>query len=108
MCIWYLLVFSAFLPGSVAMQMVHSAIYHFPLTLLRHSFTIFVPPCTALFFKALWERHSFFGSLASGWGKTACVLLVSEATDQYLPLGRQLHASLNFDLSAPEQSQDAN
>lgn len=47
MRVWYLLVFSPFPPGIIAMQMVHSVIYHFPLILLKQSFTILVPLCIA-------------------------------------------------------------
>lgn len=41
-CIPYLLVFSTFLPGIIAMQMLHDVIYYFPLFLLKQSFTILV------------------------------------------------------------------
>lgn len=47
MCMRYLLVFSPFPPGIIAMQMVHGIIYHFPLILLKQSFTILVPLCIA-------------------------------------------------------------
>lgn len=110
----YWFFFSTFLARIIAMQMLHDAIYHFPLTLLKQSFTIWEPlrssgPC---------HRHCFPGSLgstlllsrslASGWRKSECPGGCFRGTNQYPPLGQQRHASLNLDLCAPERSQDAN
>lgn len=76
--IYWFFFFSTFLARIIAMQMLHDAIYHFPLTLLKQSFTIWEPlrssgPC---------HRHCFPGSLgstlllsrslASGWRKSEC------------------------------------